>query len=74
MGKALEAVYGPCEGLIVIRYGSARPCKEIEVVAAANPAPDEVGVLATQRMLDLLRDLRPGRLGDCAEPCHSSAP
>ena len=59
MGEALEAVYGPCEGLIVTRYGYGRPCKGIEIVEAAHPVPDESGVLATQRILDLVRDLGP---------------
>ena len=59
MGEALEAVYGPCEGLIVTRYGYARPCKGIEIVEAAHPVPDEAGVIATQRILDLVRDLGP---------------
>jgi len=59
MGEVLEAVYGPCEGLIVTRYGYARPCKGIEIVEAAHPVPDEAGVLATQRILDLVRDLGP---------------
>ena len=58
-GEALEAVYGPCEGLIVTRYGYARPCKGIEIVEAAHPVPDEAGVIATQRILDLVRDLGP---------------
>lgn len=59
MGEALEAAYGPCEGLIVTRYGYGRPCKGIEIVEAAHPVPDEAGVLATQRILDLVRDLGP---------------
>ena len=59
MGEALEAVYGPCVGLIVTRYGYARPCKGIEIVEAAHPVPDEAGVIATQRILDLVRDLGP---------------
>jgi len=45
--------------LIVTRYGYARPCKGIEIVEAAHPVPDEAGVLATQRILDLVRDLGP---------------
>lgn len=59
MGEALEAVYGPCEGLIITRYGYARPCQGIEVVEAAHPVPDAIGVLATQRMLALVSDLGP---------------
>ena len=59
MGEALEATYGPCEGLIITRYGYARPCKGIEIVEAAHPVPDETGVAATQRILELVRDLGP---------------
>lgn len=59
MGEALEAVYGPCEGLIITRYGYGRPCKGIEIVEAAHPVPDEAGVKATQRILDLVTDLGP---------------
>lgn len=59
MGEALEEVYGPCEGLIITRYGYGRPCKGIEIVEAAHPVPDEAGVLATQRILDLVKDLGP---------------
>lgn len=59
MGEALEAAYGPCEGLIVTRYGYGRPCEGIKIVEAAHPVPDEAGVLATQRILDLVCDLGP---------------
>ena len=57
MAEALEAVYGPCEGLVITRYGYGRPCKGIEIVEAAHPVPDDAGVHATQRMLALVRDL-----------------
>ncbi|MDG1375813.1 MAG: glycerate kinase [Yoonia sp.] len=59
MGEALEGVYGPCEGLIITRYGYARPCAGIEIVEAAHPVPDAAGVAATQRLLDLVSDLGP---------------
>jgi len=59
MGEALEAVYGPCEGLIITRYGYARPCEGIEIVEAAHPVPDAAGVAATLRILDLVSDLGP---------------
>ncbi len=57
MAEAVEATYGPCDGLVITRYGHARPCQGIEIVEAAHPVPDAAGVKATARMLDLLRDL-----------------
>ncbi|MDF1774524.1 MAG: glycerate kinase [Rhizobiaceae bacterium] len=57
MAEAVESVWGPCEGLVITRYGYARPCKGIEIVEAAHPVPDEAGRMATERMLDLLNGL-----------------
>ncbi len=54
MAEAVEAEYGPCEGLVITRYGYARPCQGIEIAEAAHPVPDEAGMLATRRMLALL--------------------
>ncbi|MGK7654654.1 glycerate kinase type-2 family protein [Roseovarius sp. B08] len=54
MAEAVEAAYGPCEGLVITRYGYARPCDGIEIVEAAHPVPDQAGVDATRRMLALL--------------------
>jgi glycerate 2-kinase len=44
MAEAVEAAWGPCEGLVITRYGYARPCKGIEIVEAAHPVPDAAGV------------------------------
>jgi hydroxypyruvate reductase len=57
MAEAVEAAYGPCEGLVITRYGHARPCRGIEIVEAAHPVPDEAGAQATLRMLDLMHTL-----------------
>ena len=57
MAEAVEAAWGPCKGLVITRYGYARPCKGIEIVEAAHPVPDQAGVDATQRMLALLDGL-----------------
>jgi hydroxypyruvate reductase len=57
MAEAVEAEWGPCKGLVITRYGYARPCEGIEIVEAAHPVPDQAGVDATQRMLALLADL-----------------
>ncbi|MEO0782998.1 MAG: glycerate kinase [Pseudomonadota bacterium] len=60
MAEAVEAVYGPCEGLVITRYGYARPCEGIEIVEAAHPVPDEAGMVATRRMLELLESTGDG--------------
>ncbi|PCD76747.1 glycerate kinase type-2 family protein [Pseudothioclava arenosa] len=60
MAEAVEAVWGPCEGLVITRYGYARPCQGIEIVEAAHPVPDQAGAEATQRMLRLLAGLDEG--------------
>lgn len=57
MAEAVEAEWGPCEGLVITRYGYARPCRGVEIVEAAHPVPDEAGARATARMLDLLQSL-----------------
>lgn len=57
MAEAVEAVWGPCEGLVITRYGYGRPCQGIEIVEAAHPVPDAAGAEATARMLDLLAGL-----------------
>jgi glycerate 2-kinase len=60
MAEAVEAVWGPCEGLVITRYGHARPCRGIEVVEASHPVPDGAGAAATDRMLTLLHGLGEG--------------
>lgn len=60
MAEAVESVWGPCEGLVITRYGYARPCQGIEIVEAAHPVPDAAGYAATARMLALLETLSEG--------------
>lgn len=60
MAEAVEAAWGPCEGLVITRYGYGRPCVGIEIVEAAHPVPDEAGLQATRRMLALLEGLGDG--------------
>ncbi len=60
MAEAVEAAWGPCEGLVVTRYGYARPCDGTWIVEAAHPVPDAAGAEATARMLDLLAGLGEG--------------
>ncbi|QPH52979.1 glycerate kinase type-2 family protein [Pontivivens ytuae] len=62
MGAALEAAWGPCEGLIVTRYGHAVPCEGVEIVEAAHPVPDAAGETAARRILDFATGLGEGDL------------
>ena len=50
MAEAVEAHYGPCDGLVITRYGYARPTQGIEIVQASHPVPDAAGVAATGRL------------------------
>lgn len=54
MAEAVEAAWGPCEGLVITRYGYERPCQGIRIVQAAHPVPDAAGIAATGAMLDLV--------------------
>ena len=58
MAEAVEAVWGPCNGLVITRYGYGRPCKGIEIVEASHPVPDLSGQVATARMLEMLAGLK----------------
>ena len=58
MAKAVEDHWpGQLEGLVVTRYGYAVACERIEIVEAAHPVPDENGLKAAERMLELVSDL-----------------
>jgi len=59
MAEAVEAEWGPCEGLVITRYGHARPCRGVEIAEAAHPVPDAAGLAATERMLRRLDALGP---------------
>lgn len=58
MAAAFEAAWdGPFEGLVVTRYGYGAPTKRIEVIEAAHPVPDEAGLRAAKRLLDMVSGL-----------------
>jgi hydroxypyruvate reductase len=57
MAEAVEAAWGPCDGLVITRYGYARPTKGISIIQAAHPVPDQAGMAATQNMLDMVSNL-----------------
>ena len=59
MAEAVELAWGPCDGVVITRYGYGRPTAGIEIVEAAHPVPDAAGARATARILDLLAGLGP---------------
>jgi hydroxypyruvate reductase len=66
MARVLEQHWpGPLTGLVVTRYGYAVPCARIEIVEAAHPVPDEAGMAAARRMLDLVDGLSADDLVIC---------
>ncbi|PIB24560.1 hydroxypyruvate reductase [Amylibacter kogurei] len=62
MAEAVEKHYGPCEGLVITRYGYARECEGIEIVEAAHPVPDAAGETATRHMIERVSSLGPNDL------------
>ena len=66
MASALERHWqGPLEGLVVTRYGYSVRCESIEIVEAAHPVPDEAGLQAARRILDLVGQLSADDLVIC---------
>ena len=58
MAQVFEKAWNdPVEGLIVTRYGHAVPCKQIEIVEAAHPVPDDAGTKGAKRMLAMVKGL-----------------
>lgn len=43
-------------GLIIVKYGQAGPLRFIDQKEANHPVPDEAGMLATGRILDMVRE------------------
>lgn len=56
MAQAVETLLGPRieAGLVITKYAHGAPLERIELLEAAHPVPDEAGVAATRRILDLL--------------------
>ncbi len=59
MAEAVEQSWGDVEGLVITRYGHARPTRKIEIVEAGHPVPDPAGSAATARILSRLKGLGP---------------
>jgi len=66
MARALEDHWpGPLSGLVVTRYGYEVACNRIEIASAAHPVPDEAGLAAATRMLEMVRGLQADDLVIC---------
>lgn len=58
MARAVEDHWASAlSGLVVTRYGCAVACQRIEIIEAAHPIPDEAGMAAAQRILNLVQGL-----------------
>lgn len=67
MAKTIENhVSGETSGLVVTRYGHAVPTRTIEVVEAAHPVPDELGLRAAKRIINIAASLENRDLVICA--------
>lgn len=54
MARAVEEHWpDPLEGLVVTRRGYGVPCERIEIIEAAHPVPDAVGLAAARRIYDM---------------------
>ncbi|MBS7704476.1 glycerate kinase type-2 family protein [Chelatococcus asaccharovorans] len=74
MAAAFEAEWpGPCEGLVVTRYGHGMATRSIEVVEAAHPVPDAAGMAAAARILALAQSAGPDDLVVCLMSGGASA-
>ncbi len=63
MAAALEAHWPrPLSGIVLTRRGHAVPTREIEIVEAGHPVPDEAGLAATSRIRALLGEAGPDDL------------
>ncbi|PYE88732.1 glycerate kinase type-2 family protein [Phyllobacterium leguminum] len=62
MARAFERAWeragnGPLEGVVVTRYGYGAECRDIEIIEAAHPVPDEAGLAAAKRLVDAVSGL-----------------
>jgi Putative glycerate kinase len=59
MTAALEDLWdGPLSGVVVTRYGYGCATRNIEIIEAAHPVPDEAGLAASRQLMDAVSGLR----------------
>jgi len=60
MACAFERDYeGQCEGIVVTRYGHSAPTKNIKILEASHPVPDEAGASAVEAIINCLKTASP---------------
>lgn len=58
LARAFETLWpGPCEGVIVTRYGYGAETRGLRVIEAAHPVPDAAGLAAARALLDAVTGL-----------------
>jgi glycerate 2-kinase len=63
LAAAFEVLWGgPCEGVVVTRYGYGCATRQIRVMEAAHPVPDAAGLAATAALFGAVRGLGPDDL------------
>jgi glycerate 2-kinase len=75
MAGALEDLLGDrlTDALVVVKYGHTVPLKRTEVVEAGHPVPDQAGLDAAERLLQLLEGCTEDDLVICALSGGASA-
>ena len=61
MAEACEGILGSRidSGLVITKYGHARPLSRIQVLEAGHPLPDAAGLKGARAMISLLKQSRP---------------
>jgi glycerate 2-kinase len=58
MSRELERQWsGLLEGLVIVPYRHGSDCRNIEIIEASHPVPDDAGVRAAARLLDSVSEL-----------------
>ena len=58
MAQSIESHWnGALSGLVITRYDYGQPCKHIDIVEAAHPVPDQIGLNAAKRIMQLVSQL-----------------
>ncbi len=62
MAAAFETLWGPCEGVVVTRYGFGCATRFVRVIEAAHPVPDAAGLAASDALFAAVAGLGPDDL------------
>jgi glycerate 2-kinase len=64
MAAAMEEILGDRigRGVVVTKYGHVQPTRNIQILEAGHPVPDEAGIAGAAAILEQVRDLGPNDL------------